>query len=156
MENNYSIEIDNINYSIDINKDEYILEIKKEPDIAIELNKQGPPGSSGNGIDHIEVIEETHLYTKYRIVYTDQNVGHYDYIVYNGIDLEPAQEYIYEQAEPSNEWVIEHNLNTHPSITVVDDSGNVVDGDWNYRDSNTIVLNFTAPFSGVAYLNYTR
>lgn len=84
MENDYTIEIDNINYSIDINKNKYTLEVNKEPDIAIELNKQGPPGSSGNGIDNIEVIEETQSYTKYRVVYTDQEAGYYDYIVYNG------------------------------------------------------------------------
>lgn len=71
-------------YSININTNEYTIEIDKEPDIIIELNEQGPPGSSGNGIDHIEVIEETHSYTKYRIVYTDQEEGYYDYIVYNG------------------------------------------------------------------------
>ena len=71
-------------------------------------------------------------------------------------ELIPAQEYVFEQVEPSSEWIINHELNTHPVITVVDSSGNVVDGDWNYRDKNTVVLSFTAPFSGVAYLNYTR
>lgn len=71
-------------YSININTNEYTIEIDKEPDIIIELNEQGPPGSSGNGIDHIEVIEETQSYTKYRIIYTDQEEGYYDYIVYNG------------------------------------------------------------------------
>lgn len=72
------------------------------------------------------------------------------------LELIPAQEYIHEQAMPSRIWTIEHNLNTHPGITVVDSSGDVVEGDWNYRDNNTVVLKFTAPFSGVAYLNYTR
>ena len=68
----------------------------------------------------------------------------------------PAQEYVYEQSEPSVEWIINHNLNTHPTVIIVDNSGDVVDCDINYTNSNTVVLNFTTPFSGIAYLNYTR
>ena len=34
--------------------------------------------------------------------------------------------FIYEQAVPSNEWVIEHGLNKKPSITVVDSADKVV------------------------------
>jgi hypothetical protein len=70
--------------------------------------------------------------------------------------LEPSEEYVFEQVIPSSEWVIQHNLNAHPSITVVDEYGSVVDGDWKYIDSNKVILYFSAPFNGTAYLNYTR
>lgn len=50
-------------------------------------------------------------------------------------------------------WSIQHNYNRYPSITTVDSSGNVVVGDIIYDDSNTITVTFSAPFSGVAYLN---
>lgn len=156
MENNYSIEIDKIDYSINLEKQDYIIEIDNPPDIEINLNKQGPPGVPGNGIASIEIIEETEEYTVYRINYTDPDMEPYDYTVYNGRNLEPSEEYVFEQAISSSEWVIQHNLNCHPSITVVDLYGSVVDGDWEYVDSNNIILHFTAPFGGTAYLNYTR
>jgi hypothetical protein len=50
-------------------------------------------------------------------------------------------------------WNVQHNYNRYPSITTVDSSGNVVVGDIIYDDSNTITVTFSAPFSGVAYLN---
>ena len=91
-------------------------------------------------------------------IYNIYSLNKFDgYILCSSVE-EPiqAQEYVYEQAEPSSEWTINHNLNTHPTVIIVDSSGNVVDGDINYANRNTVVLNFTAPFSGVAYLNYTR
>ena len=163
VDKDYNIDINSEDkFEINIEDTAYTLEINPTDTFEIQLNEQGPQGDrglkgdTGNGIANIEIVEETEEYTKYRINYTDPDIEPYDYTVYNGRNLEPAEEYIYEQVEPSNTWTIEHNLNTHPSITVVDSSGDVVDGDWNYRDNNTVILNFTAPFSGVAYLNYTR
>ena len=61
--------------------------------------------------------------------------------------------YIHTQSVPSNQWTIVHNLDFYPSITVVDSSGNVVEGSYRYQDENTIVTSFSGGFSGKAYLS---
>lgn len=60
--------------------------------------------------------------------------------------------YIHTQAVPSATWNVTHNLNTYPAITVVDSANSVVIGDAEYLDTNNVVLSFSAPFSGKAYL----
>lgn len=109
----------------------------------------------GNGSNRVKVDVDIDIVSGINYIYSLEPFDGF-ILCSSTSELIPAQEYIHEQAEPSSVWIIEHNLNTHPSITVVDSSGDVVDGDWNYRDNNTVVLSFTAPFSGVAYLNYTR
>jgi len=64
-----------------------------------------------------------------------------------------AATFTHTQNAASNQWVINHNLDTYPSVTVVDSGGNVVYGDVRYVSSNTVQLEFTAAFSGKAYLN---
>lgn len=61
--------------------------------------------------------------------------------------------FIFDQAIPADEWNIIHDLARFPSVTVVDSAGTVVYGSVNYVSKNEITLRFTAPFSGVAYLN---
>lgn len=61
--------------------------------------------------------------------------------------------FTYEQAVASDVWVINHNLNKKPSITVVDSAETVIVGDYEYNDLNTVTLHFNAAFAGKAYLN---
>ena len=61
--------------------------------------------------------------------------------------------YVHTQASPSTTWTINHNLNKKPSVTVVDSAETVVRGSVTYTDTNTLVLSFSAGFSGKAYLN---
>lgn len=61
--------------------------------------------------------------------------------------------YIHDQGIALNVWIITHNLNRKPSITVVDSGGTVVYGEYTYIDNNTIKITFNATFSGKAYLN---
>lgn len=60
---------------------------------------------------------------------------------------------VFDQAVASSNWTITHNLNTYPSVTVVDSSGNVVIGAVTYVNANQITITFTSAFSGKAYLN---
>lgn len=53
----------------------------------------------------------------------------------------------------SSTWIIEHNLNKYPSVTIIDSGGNHVFGDINYIDRNTIEIKFTNANSGFVYLN---
>mgnify|MGYP006270195909 CR=1 FL=1 len=50
-------------------------------------------------------------------------------------------------------WVITHGLGFYPNITVEDSAGNVIEGNVQYTDINTITLTFSAQFSGTAYLS---
>ncbi len=68
-------------------------------------------------------------------------------------DLVFNSTYTFIQSSASSVWTIQHDLERHPSVTVVDSSGNVVVGYINYNNINQITLTFTAPFSGKAYLN---
>ena len=49
-------------------------------------------------------------------------------------------EYIYNQSLPSSEWVIIHSLGCHPVVTVIDSSGNQVEGDVIYNSINQITI----------------
>lgn len=64
-----------------------------------------------------------------------------------------AATFIFTQSSASASWLIVHNLGQYPSVTVVDSAGTLVDGDITYVDSNTVRVDFTAGFAGVAYLN---
>lgn len=75
---------------------------------------------------------------------------------YLHIDLETVAadaHYVHDQAGASAHWVINHNLNKHPSVTIATSAGDVVEGDISYPSVNTVELFFSAPFAGKAYLN---
>ena len=61
--------------------------------------------------------------------------------------------YTHIQNSASTSWSITHGLGFTPNITVVDSGGTVVEGSYNYPDSNTVVLTFVGAFSGRAYLS---
>jgi hypothetical protein len=67
-----------------------------------------------------------------------------------GTLLAPAT---FSQSSAATTWTINHNLNRHPAVTVVDSAGTLVDGDVQYSNANTIVVSFSAAFAGNAYLN---
>lgn len=61
--------------------------------------------------------------------------------------------YIYSQNTSSQSWVINHNLNKYPSVTVVDSAETVIIGQVKYISSNSLSIDFSSGFSGKAYLN---
>ena len=61
--------------------------------------------------------------------------------------------FVYIQAEPSREWVIQHNLAKFPSLVLVDDQNNLIFGDFRYEGPTTITVMFNTPLVGYAYLN---
>lgn len=61
--------------------------------------------------------------------------------------------FIFEQEIATNEWIVNHELNKYPAVTVVDSGDNVVIGDVQYLNANSLKISFTAVFSGRAYLN---
>lgn len=61
--------------------------------------------------------------------------------------------FTFHQMVASAHWHIVHNLGKFPSVEVVDSGGTTVYGETVFIDMNTVDLNFSAIFSGVAYLN---
>lgn len=61
--------------------------------------------------------------------------------------------YVHQQMTPAATWVITHNLNRYPSVTVVDSAGSVVIGAVSYVSPDVVSIEFSAGFSGAAYLN---
>ena len=61
--------------------------------------------------------------------------------------------FTFTQVTAASSWDITHNLGKFPSVSVVDSAGTNVVGQVDYGDENTLRINFTAAFAGVAYLN---
>ena len=61
--------------------------------------------------------------------------------------------YTHNQSSPATVWSIAHNLNKHPSVSVVDSSNSRMEGQVDYIDTNNITLTFNASFSGKAFFN---
>jgi hypothetical protein len=60
--------------------------------------------------------------------------------------------HVHTQAVPSTTWVVNHLLGGFPSVTVVDSANTAVHGMVTYVSETQVVLTFSAPFSGSAYL----
>lgn len=60
--------------------------------------------------------------------------------------------HVHVQQTPSSTWTINHTLGGFPSVTVVDSANTVVYGMVTYVSKSQVVLTFSAPFSGSAYL----
>ena len=61
--------------------------------------------------------------------------------------------FVYEQIGPATTWNIPHNLGKFPSVSVVNNNNIIINGEVTYIDNNNVQLNFSAGFSGKAYLN---
>jgi hypothetical protein len=64
-----------------------------------------------------------------------------------------ASTYTHTQGVASTTWTITHNLQRHPSVSIVDTGGNIIYGHTQYVDDNQITLTFSSAFTGKAYLN---
>ena len=61
--------------------------------------------------------------------------------------------FLHDQAIPEMDWVVQHNLNKYPSVSIVDSSGDQVEGEVHYDGINALHVKFSAPFAGRAYIN---
>lgn len=61
--------------------------------------------------------------------------------------------YKFDQVIPADTWIIEHNLNCYPSVTIVDRDGVINVGELTYIDVSSLYVRFSAAISGSAYLN---
>lgn len=64
-----------------------------------------------------------------------------------------ANGYIHEQGIASAVWMVQHNLNKYPSVTVVDSAENEIVAEVEYLDKNSVKITMIGASKGRAYLN---
>ena len=89
------------------------------------------------GLETLDIDLHTNYYTKEDI---DTRVGN-------------DKHYQHTQTIPASTWTVTHNLGKLPAITVMDSSGNVVEGDYENININQTILTFSGAFSGIAVFN---
>jgi hypothetical protein len=77
----------------------------------------------------------------------------YGIALYAGNAENGDKNYIYTQNTPSAVWNITHNLDKYPSVTAVNINNIVYYGNVTYIDTDNLTIEFSAGFSGKAYLN---
>ena len=63
-----------------------------------------------------------------------------------------TRRYEHTQGIASANWTINHTLGGKPSVTIVDSADTHVVGEVQYTSTTQVVVSFTTPFSGKAYL----
>lgn len=61
--------------------------------------------------------------------------------------------YTHVQLQPSDEWIVFHDMNKYPSVMVVDSGDTVIEPDIKYDNTVQLRVMFGSPTSGKAYLN---
>ena len=75
------------------------------------------------------------------------------YVLNNLINQKQDKNFYFNQTTATDTWVITHNLNKYPSVTVIDSAGTEVVGDIAYDSLNQITITFSGAFKGSATLN---
>ena len=81
-----------------------------------------------------------------------ENKKFYDFAVFT-LSSQGVPTFIFTQGVAATTWNIQHNLGKFPSVSVINNNNVVINGEVIYIDNNNIQLNFSAGFSGKAYLN---
>jgi hypothetical protein len=76
----------------------------------------------------------------------------YDFAVFT-LSSQGIPTFVFTQGIPATTWNIQHNLGKFPSVSVINNNNVVINGEVTYIDNNNVQLNFSAGFSGKAYLN---
>jgi hypothetical protein len=109
----------------------------------------------GESVDDVLVTKKAHVtYT-----YANPSIGWLSHsnaasagsggVVSSGNGLE----YVHTQDVAASTWIVDHNLDAYPSITVVDSFGDKVHADVQYLSNTRIVVFHSSPFEGKAYLS---
>jgi len=77
---------------------------------------------------------------------------HYDFAAFT-LSEDTDKTFVFTQAVAATTWNIQHNLGKFPSVSVTNNNNVVINGEVKYIDNNNVQLNFSAGFSGKAYLN---
>jgi len=87
----------------------------------------------------------------------NNNIVNSEYYYLSSLNLAAGsggdKNFIYNQTSPSATWNITHTLNKFPAVSVVDSAGTQWYPSITYNSTTSITLEFSAAFSGKAYLN---
>jgi hypothetical protein len=64
--------------------------------------------------------------------------------------------FVHLQPTPSNEWVIKHDLDKMPKVTILNAQGEVIYASVRYDSTNQVTIRFSEPVAGTAMLQYVR
>ena len=78
---------------------------------------------------------------------------YYDFATFTISSGVGDKNFVFTQAVASNTWVIQHNLNKFPSVTSVNINNIEMYGEVVFTDVNNLTINFSAAFSGKAFIN---
>jgi hypothetical protein len=152
------VEINQINNNVSVDETNVDINLTEQI-ISVDLGISGPQGPRGsallNGVGEpspsLGIIGDFFLNTTNMNLYGPKTESGWG----DPVDLVGSNElgYVHIQEVSSSVWNITHGLGFTPNITVVDTAGTVVEGSYNYPNSNTVVLSFIGAFSGRAYLS---
>jgi hypothetical protein len=152
------VELSQINNNVSINETNVDVNLTEQI-VNVDLGTSGPQGPRGTGLLNGVGAPSSSLGINGDFFLNTINMNLYGPKTESGwgtpTDLVGSQElgYVHIQEVASASWSITHGLGFTPNITVVDTAGTVVEGSYNYPNSNTVVLTFVGAFSGRAYLS---
>ena len=106
--------------------------------------------------DDLAKIEEAFNKTVVAIDITADNENRTITLTYrDNLSIQDSYKFshIHNQTVSSSTWNITHNLNKYPSVSIVDSSNEEVIGEVEHTNANSLIVKFSAPFSGKAFLN---
>ena len=129
-----------------------IVEVTENKVVVSAVGLQGPRGKgilSGSGAPspYLGIDGEFYIDIDVNKIYGPKENGQWPTAVNLG------GTYVHNQDIASNSWAINHNLDYYPNVSIVDSAKTTVVGDVQYIDTNNLVINFTDPFAGKAYLS---
>jgi hypothetical protein len=147
------IEIQNVLGSIEIQEiDAEAGIVRTDPEVTLVE-------TTGDLVSFSTVIQETQLlHSDPEVQFVDSTTEQLQ-VFYTGAQGPPGPSnsgndtFTYQASSASTQWVITHNLDRYPSVTIVDSAGTQFWADVTYTSLNTIEVNFAFPMSGYAYLN---
>ena len=102
-------------------------------------------------------VTETDFYNA-NITLVESNGSLFSEKTYGLITYPKAKEgidknFVFNQAVASATWTVQHNLNKFPSVTSVNINNIEMYGEVEFIDLNNLTINFSAAFSGKAFIN---
>jgi hypothetical protein len=76
----------------------------------------------------------------------------------NGIDVtavpsETDKNFVFEQDTPLQEWIVTHNMNKYPAVTILDTNEKEIIGEIEYIDENSLAVRFNYNLTGKVICN---
>ena len=123
--------------------------------VTYEVNTSGSIGSTGSSTSSVPVgVSLGYNYPGGTQNIIDVNAGG----CITRINLNPtvninSSQYTFTQSVASATWTINHNLGFVPNVTTLDQNGDEIVGFIDSATGNTVVVTFSQPVSGTAYLS---